>query len=176
MVKKKNRNQKQKNKSKVSLKSISTIKKQQKANIRMRDREMQGVTLEHEAQAIEAIEKLGDLRGKRDIIMTLPHSKSSIVADRLYGLYDNLLILSEDGETNFYGKTEIINMLMEKFEIKDEFGRSNCWKGGNLEGGNGFWGGYADQSAIKAEVQNMINAIRAKQNEQPTTDSKSKDD
>ena len=139
------------------------------ANIRMRDREMQGVTIEQEAQAQEAVEKLGDLREKRDYIsMDLPHSKTSTVTDRLYGKYDNLLITSGDGETNFYGTTEIIKMLSEKFP--------GGWSGGQLDQGSGFWGGYADQSAIKAEVQNMINAIRAKQNEQPTTDSKSKDD
>ena len=138
-------------------------------NIRMRDREMQGVTIEQEAQAQEAVEKLGDLKEKRDYIsMDLPHSKTSTVTDRLYGKYDNLLITSGDGETNFYGTTEIIKMLNRKFP--------GGWSGGQLEQGSGFWGGYADQSAIKAEVQNMINAIRAKQNEQPTTDSKSKDD
>lgn len=27
------------------------------------------------------------------------------------------------------------------------------WSGGQLDQGNGFWGGYADQSAIKAAVQ-----------------------
>ena len=44
----------------------------------------------------------------------LSHSKTSTITDRLYGKYDNLLVLSEDGETNFFGDTEIINMLDEK--------------------------------------------------------------
>lgn len=85
-------------------------------NIRIRDREMQGITIEQEAQAQEAIEKLGDLTQKRDyILINLPHSKTSTVQDRLYGMFENLLITSADGETNFYGKAEIINMLHEKF-------------------------------------------------------------
>ena len=82
--------------------------------------------------------------------------------------YDNLLITSADGETNFFGKTEIIQMLNEKFQ--------GGWSGGQLDQGNGFWGGYADQEAIKAEVQNMINQIRAKQNVEQNIDSKSIDD
>ena len=122
-------------------------------NIRMRDREMQGVTSEQEAQAQEAVEKLGDLSEKREYIaMDLPHSKTSTVTDRLFGKYDNLLITSADGETNFYGKTEIINMLNEKFP--------GGWSGGQLDQGSGFWGGYANQDEIKAEVKKLIEAER----------------
>ena len=110
------------------------------ANIRMRDRQMQGVTVEQEFQAQEAVENLGDLTDKRDIIMNLPHSKTSTVTDRLYGKYDNLLVLSGDGEINFFGITEIINALNEKFP--------GGWSGGQLDQGSGFWGGYADQQAV----------------------------
>ena len=95
------------------------------SNIRMRDREMQGVTSEQEAQAQEAVEKLGEIAEKREYIqLDLPHSKTSTVTDRLYGKYDNLLITSEDGETNFYGTTEIIQMLNERFP--------GGWSGGQL--------------------------------------------
>lgn len=119
------------------------------ANIRMRDREMQGVTLEQEAQAQEAVEKLGELKEKREYIsMDLPHSKTSTVTDRLYGKYENLLVTSADGETNFFGKTEIIQMLNEKFP--------GGWSGGQLEQGSGFWGGYADQEAIKKAIDEVI--------------------
>ena len=139
------------------------------ANIRMRDREMQGVTIEQEAQAEEAIEKLGDLTEKRDYIsMDLPHSKTSTITDRLYGKYDNLLITSADGETNFFGITDIIKMLNEKFP--------GGWSGGQLDQGNGFWGGYVDQSAIKNEVQRMINIIRAKEGSDKINDGKSIED
>lgn len=127
-------------------------------NIRMRDREMNGITPEHEAQAEEAIQKLGDLTEKRDYVQVdLPHSKSQTIQDRLHGKVDNMLIISEDGETNFYGVTEIINMLKEKFP--------EGWSGGPLdEEGYGFWGGYVDQEAVKREVQNMIDKMRAEKN------------
>lgn len=120
------------------------------SNIRMRDRAAQGVTMEQEVQAQEAIEKLGDLDEKREYILVdkLPHSKTSTITDRLYGKYDNLLVTSLDGETNFYGKTEIITMLNEKFP--------GGWSGGQLDLGNGFWGGYADQEAIKQEVAKVF--------------------
>ena len=137
------------------------------ANIRMRDRETQGITSEQEAQAEEAIKKLGELKEKRNYIsIDLPHSKTSTVTDRLYGKYDNLLVTSEDGETNFFGKTEIIKMLSERFP--------NGWSGGSLDQGSGYWGGYADQNAIKAEVQNTINVMTAKENNRCAHNSKSK--
>ena len=111
------------------------------ANIRMRDREVQGVTPEQELQAKEAVNKLGEIEGKQEYIhVRLPHSKTSTITDRLYGKYDNLLVTSEDGETNFFGKTEIIEMLEEKFP--------GGWKGGALKHGNGFWGGYPNQKEI----------------------------
>lgn len=132
-------------------------------NVRMRDREMQGITIEQEAQAQVAIEKLGDLTQKRDYIsIDLPHSKTSTIQDRLYGMVENLLITSADGETNFYGKAEIINILHEKFP--------GGWKGGALEQGRGFWGGYADQNAIKETVQTMIDKIRSRENSKEIKD------
>lgn len=90
------------------------------------------------------------------------------MTDRLYGKYDNLLVTSEDGETNFFGKTEIIKMLNERF--------LSGWSGGSLDQGSGYWGGYADQNDIKTEVQNKINVITAKENNQCAHNSKSKED
>lgn len=119
------------------------------ANIRMRDRQMQGVTLEMETQAQEAVDALGEITEKRDYIQVdLPHSKASTITDRLYGKYDNLLITSGDGETNFFGTTEIIQTLNERFP--------GGWSGGQLDEGSGFWGGHADQESIKAVVNECI--------------------
>lgn len=102
-------------------------------NIRMRDRQTQGITLEQEAEAQDAVERLGDLSEKQEYIaIDLSHSKTATVTDRLFGKYDNLLITSGDGETNFYGISEIIQMLSEKFP--------GGWSGGQLEQGSGFWG------------------------------------
>lgn len=131
------------------------------ANIRMRDRETQGVTPEQEAQAQEAVEKLGEIAEKREYIqLDLPHSKTSTVTDRLYGKYDNLLITSGNGETNFFGKADIIRMLLERFPNPDPKNDPYCrWASGNYEElGYGFWGGKKnlDQNAIKTEVQNAL--------------------
>ena len=121
------------------------------SNIRMRDRLAQGVSMEQEAQAEEAIEALGEIDERQEYILVdnLPHSKTSTITDRLYGKYENLLVTSTDGETNFYGRTSIIEMLNEKFP--------GGWSGGQLDEGSGFWGGYADQTAIKQAVQEAIN-------------------
>ena len=110
--------------------------------IRALDRKAQGITSEQEEQAIEAIEKLekyNDLTLIRSV-----HSKCSIYTDKLYGEYKNLLILSEDGESNFYGDTKIIEKLFESFQ---------GWEGGKLEEGYGFWGGYADQKDVEKLVK-----------------------
>lgn len=144
-------------------------------NVRNRDRQMQGITIEQELQAKEAVKKLGKLSGDVDYVLVdeLPHSKTATIMDRLweygiYGKHGNVLIISKDGETNFYGSTEIIEMLDREFKVVDpETGRSNCWKGGLLEQGYGFWGGYADQEAIKEAVQQEIDRkLKAKQEQE----------
>lgn len=150
-------------------------------NIRMRERKIKGATIEQEAQVQEVIEKLGDLSEKRDYIsIELPHSNTVIVTDRLYGKYDNLLITSSNGETNFYGVSDIINMLLEKFPNPNPKEEPHCrWASGDHKNlGYGFWGGNKnlDQKAVEFEVQNMINRIRIKQKEQQTADAKSKED
>lgn len=124
------------------------------SNIRMRDRLAQGVTIEQEEQAQEAVVALGEIDGKQEYILidNLPHSKTSTITDRLYGKYENLLVTSTDGETNFYGRTSIIEKLNEKFP--------GGWSGGQLDKGSGFWGGYADQEAIKQVVEDCISKER----------------
>lgn len=110
--------------------------------IRALDRKAQGITTEQEKQAVEAIKKLekyGDLT-----IIRSTHSKCSIYTDKLYSQYKNLLILSKDGESNFYGDSEIVEELFQSFK---------GWKGGNLEEGYGFWGGYANQEEIEKTVK-----------------------
>lgn len=102
---------------------------------------MQGVTLEMEAQAQKAVDALGEITEKRDYIQVqLPHSKTSTITDRLYGKYDNLLITSSDGETNFLGVSDIIKMLLEKFPNPDPENNPYCrWASGDYENlGYGF--------------------------------------
>ena len=136
-------------------------------NIRRRERMIKGTTLEQEAQAQKAVEELGNLSQKRYYIsLELPHSNTGIVTDMLYGKYDNLLITSDDGETNFYGEAEIVNMLIERFsEGKDENGVSHRWASGDHDNlGYGFWGGNydLDQETVKVAVQQTIDALRNK--------------
>ena len=64
------------------------------------------------------------------------------------------MITSADGETNFFGETEVINMLNEKFP--------GGWSGGQLEQGSGFWGGYADQEAIRRTVEEAMRNSKPK--------------
>lgn len=121
----------------------ATVEEIQK--IRALDRKAQGVTQQQEQQAtkaIENLEKYDDLTIIRSI-----HSKCSVYTDKLYSQYKNLLILSEDGESNFYGETKIVEKLFESFQ---------GWKGGNLENGYGFWGGYADQLEIEKMAKGEV--------------------
>lgn len=135
-------------------------------NVRMKDRMAQGITLEQEEQAKAAIEQLGDLSDKRNYIeIDLPHSKTATVTDRLYGKYDELLIISGDGESNFYGSTETINKLNEKFP--------GGWSGGQLDQGNGFWGGYVDQNALRKAIREDMAKKYDHQNEHKHTNDQS---
>lgn len=114
--------------------------------IRFLDRQAQGITKEQEEQSNQAILKLNLTEKQNLVIVHLPHSKCSTITDRLYGLYDNLLILSEDGESNFYGVGSVVSQLHKEFE---------GWCGGNLPE-YGFWGGYADQTKIKKLVIKLL--------------------
>ena len=104
--------------------------------VRLQDRKAQGIKKEQEKDAEKAIENLiwfPELR-----IVKLSHSKCATVTDRLYSEKTNILILSDDGESNFYGHGETCMKLQEKF---------GGWAGGQLPK-NGFWGGYANQQDI----------------------------
>lgn len=110
------------------------------AQVRLEDREAQGITPEQEAEAERAI-SAADTIG-RLMVVRMSHSKTSPVADRLFGKSDQLLILSGDGEANFYGNGALCSELKAKFE---------GWSGGAGLGdpkGNGFWGGYPNHDEL----------------------------
>lgn len=112
--------------------------------VRLADRSAQGITLEQEEVAEEAIAER-KVYGRLTIIR-LSHSKCATVTDRLFNQYDQLLILSDDGEANFYGDGFLCQSLKEKFE---------GWNGGSglgKIGGLAYWGGYPNQT----EVENFI--------------------
>lgn len=139
-------------------------------NIRMKDRLAQGVTMEQEEQAQSAINALGEITEKREYILidSLPHSKTSTITDRLYGKYNNLLVLSQDGEINFFGVTQIIEMLNKAFP--------GGWSGGQLANGSGFWGGYAEQDKVKKAIEEEIEKIISNSNTRETSRKETRDD
>lgn len=114
------------------------------AKVRELDRKGQGITRKHEIEAERAIasaEKEGHLT-----VIRMAHSKCATVTDRLFGQYENLLVLSADGETNFFGTGELCEALHNRF---------GGWKGGQLPVA-GFWGGYAPQKEIEAFVKERL--------------------
>ena len=111
--------------------------------IRAYDRTAQGITKEHEREAMRAIRE-SDLTDRRLIVIRMNHSKTSPVCDRLYGKYVNLLILSSDGEINFFGSSDIIDGLIKKFP--------GGWSGAAKQ----FWGGYASQDDVLAFIKQYI--------------------
>lgn len=118
--------------------------------IRAADRLAQGITAEQEAEAEAAISKK-EVSGKLTTIR-LAHSKCATVTDRLHKSaggsgYDQLLIISADGEVNFYGDGTLCATLKENF---------NGWNGGSglgVEGGNAYWGGYPNQSELEKFIR-----------------------
>jgi len=116
------------------------------ANVRLADRTAQGITPEMEAEAERAISQAKT--SGRLTVVHMAHSKTATVTDRLHkGAggpgYDQLLIVSGDGEKNFFGDGKICQTLKEKFE---------GWNGGSglgEEGGNAFWGGYPDATLLE---------------------------
>ena len=115
------------------------------AKVRAADRSAQGITSEQEEMAEEAIsnrEEEGLLT-----VVHLPHSKCATVTDRLFGQYDNLLILSEDGEVNFFGDGALCATLKERFK------RWNGGSGLGQGGGSAYWGGYPNQNEVEKFIR-----------------------
>ena len=115
--------------------------------VRLQDRAAQGITPEQEKIAEEAIKEaeVSDFL----TVVRMAHSKTSTVCDRLWGQYKNLLILSEDGEVNFFGERRVIERLSSLVK--------GSWSGGDLDHNNGFWGGYPQDLNVEKEVKNLLN-------------------
>jgi len=113
--------------------------------IRLSDRVSQGINPDQEAQAVHAWEQRTEIRQLTTVCMV--HSKCATITDRYFGQYTNLLILSEDGEVNFYGDGALCTKLQKKFE---------GWPGGaglGKNGGSAFWGGYPNHQEIAGFIQ-----------------------
>ena len=127
------------------------------AAVRLADGSAQGITPEQESEAERAIAAAETVNGVT--IIKMAHSKTATVCDRLFNpnQEQRLLILSEDGESNFFGNGELCRLLQgedtgaktaEGYTIYSHFGG---WIGGNLPT-SGFWGGYADQNEVEKFV------------------------
>ena len=104
--------------------------------VRSLERSAQGITLEQENEAERAIAHAET--ADRLTVVRMAHSKTATVCDRMFGRYDQLIILSGDGEVNFFGDGAICAELKEKFQ---------GWSGGSglgKKGESAYWGGYPD--------------------------------
>lgn len=115
--------------------------------VRLQDRAAQGITPEQEKIAEEAI-KEAEVSDNLTVVR-MSHSKTATVCDRLYGGYKNLLVLSEDGEVNFFGCQKVIKKLSDLVK--------GSWSGGDLDHDNGFWGGYPQDLNVEKEVKHLLN-------------------
>ena len=126
------------------------------ASIRTQERSISGVTPEMEAEVeraiaiadAEAVAAAGGL-----VVIRMSHSKTATVSDRLYKSWkdgEKLIVLSDDGEVNFFGDGALCADLQRNFE---------GWSGGaglGQKGRQGFWGGYPDHEEVLAFVRERI--------------------
>ncbi len=131
------------------------------AAVRLLDRQAQGITPEQEAEAERAIAELEVINGIT--VVRMSHSKCATVTDRLFdpNQEQRLLILSGDGESNFYGDRRLCELLKgektgtapapwDPNQTIETFSNFGGWTGGGEE--TGFWGGYGNQDDILAYV------------------------
>lgn len=129
------------------------------AGVRLLDRSAQGITPDQEEEATRAIGCLEVINGVT--VVRLAHSKCATVTDRLFdpNQEQRLLIISGDGESNFYGAAQLCRELQgektgtapapwDASQTIDTYSHFGGWIGGDLEAGYGFWGGKADQDEI----------------------------
>lgn len=114
--------------------------------VRLQDRAAQGITPEQEKIAEKAI-KEAEVTDSLTVVH-MAHSKTSTVCDRLWGQYKNLLVLSDDGEVNFFGEKKVIERLSSLVK--------GSWSGGDLDHDNGFWGGYPQNLDVEKEVKKLL--------------------
>lgn len=143
--------------------AISMIK-----NIRKLDRKMQWVTLDDEKEALNSIDNTERYYNERLSIVRLKHSKSSVVVDNLISYYDwydkifnydykNLLIISENWESNFYWEPEFCKLLKEKFSDWLTWWyvwHDVEWKENKSE--KAFFGWYINQAELEEFIKNNI--------------------
>jgi len=109
-------------------------------NIRLYDRQCQGVTPEDEAGAEEAIKTRSEELTPEAIYVRSLSEKTSPVMDRLYDKYKHMFIVTPSNDLSYFGPGSMINRLEEVYtQIKAEHPEILSWKGGNLPD-YGFFG------------------------------------
>lgn len=121
------------------------------AAIRLQDRQAQHITPAQESEAEEAIRGREDLLDWLLTVMHLPHNKCATVTDRIYGTYQNLLIISLDGEVNFFGNGALCSELMLLYP-----GSWSGWSGLGKPWENAYWWGNVDAQAIRIFVTKAL--------------------
>lgn len=101
--------------------------------VRSLGRKAQGITDEQEAEAARAV-AAAEWFGRLAIVRCV-HSKCAPITDRLFPSWEdgreNVLVLSDDGEVNYFGHISVRSVLQATF---------GGWSGGD-PAGNGYWGG-----------------------------------
>ena len=122
--------------------------------VRRADRAAQGITPEHEEEALRAlaapVEMLGNVR-----VIRMSHSKCAPVGDAIAleaivagKPVPQYLVLSGDGEANFSGDGVMAKALFDEYRAPQP---ANAWAGGSGLGKAGeqaYWGGYPDHAEL----------------------------
>lgn len=116
--------------------------------VRTFDRLAQGITPAQDAEGLRAI-------GEKEVVgrltvVRMSHSKTATVADRMFGQYNQLLIISGDGETNFFGDGALCA------ELKEKFGGWNGGSGLGKVGETAYWGGNPNQEEALAFIRERV--------------------
>lgn len=124
--------------------------------IRNEDRAAQGVTPEHDRQALKAVRRAQHLLDPRSTVVKIPHGKTAPVTDFLHQAFggpgfENLLVVSPV-EVNFFGERRIVRWLARQFP--------QGWSGGALPQ-RGFWGHpLTSETAPRRFVSLLCDRIR----------------
>lgn len=117
------------------------------AEIRLYDRQCQGVTEEEEQAAEKAIRNI-EMTGNVAVVH-FPGKHTSPVMDRLYGKYTNILVITPE-TINFSGEGKYVQKLAAQFP--------NGWYGGELPE-KGFWGMEKQKNFRIEKILNTLEGI-----------------
>lgn len=121
--------------------------------IRMLDRQAQGVTEEDERLAEESINRHLQVVDEHTAVVHSLTKKTSAVFDRLYDNFQDLYVITPDGEINFSGRGETVMRLVRICEDKKLEGVIlQYWYGGDLPE-RGYFG-------VKGEVRFEIGSLK----------------